>query len=430
MRNFTISSRIRWWTALVVVFICCQYFTSYGQIKLAGPGVSEVKITPDSTTLVVRGDLNGNGIPDLHAIPVNGGDPILLDEIAEGGNLWEMRVTNTHVVYRGKRNAGNEDIYSARLDGTGMPVELITAPDGGDIYDGNVNGDLEELRWQITPDGTRVIFVGRLDDGENDSHDLWISPINGGGNTMLLEYTGNFWGLIISNTHAVIRGRIDGDNNEDLYTVPLDGSSAAAMLVEAADGGDIHDDSWGISPDGTFVVYGGNLDGDGNQKLVKQPIGTGTAEILHEGARNVWELKMSGGTAVFRGRLDDNDMEDLFTVPIAGGTAAVKLVEAPSGGDISDRQGWQFTPDGNTIVYGGRLDPTSDRQLYVIPATGGTAKQISTGSSELWEIRITNHYAVVRGKYSGDQEDIMSVPLDGSREPVVLATAPSGGDIQ
>jgi Secretion system C-terminal sorting domain len=424
MNNLTKSDSCHhpWKFLFLTVFLSiCHAFRADAQTTLVTPNsggnIWEIQPTPNRAYVVLRGDLDGDGRGDLHSVPTAGGSAIMLDEVAPGGDIWEMKVSNTHVVYRGRRDAGSEDLYSILLDGTGSPIKLLGVPStDGNIYDND---------WRITPDGTKVFVAGRLDDngsgGSDNDVDLWSFPIGGGAATILTEYSGDFWQVKVSNTHAVYRGRIDGDGNEDIYSVSLNGN-LNIQIAEAAPGGDIEDNGWEISPDGASIIYGGNVDGNGDHKLLRKPAGGGSSTTLDDGMRGLWQIKLTSTHVVYRGRIDnDNDSEDLFSVPISGGTP-MRLVEA-SGGDIEDGN-WKTSPDGNYVIYDGNIDGNGGKELFSVGINGSPTTQLYENAREIWETKVSNTHVVFRGRADNDDfEDLYSVPLNRSTEPVQLAEA-------
>jgi Secretion system C-terminal sorting domain len=422
MKHFTNwrSSHHFWKSFVLLTLLICNVIAN-AQTALITPATGgniwEVQATPNRTHLVIRGDLDGDGRGDLHSLSVAGGSPLLLDEVAAGGDIWQMQVSNAYVVYRGRRDAGTEDLYTIAIDGTGTPTKLLQVPSN--------NGELFDDNWFITPNGSKVFAAGRLDDNgagvaDNDV-DLWSFPTAGGAPTILTEYSGDFWQVKVSNTHAVYRGRVDGDGDEDIFSVSLDGTSNV-QIAEAASGGDIRDDGWEITPDGASIIYGGNIDGNGNQKLLSKPAGGGSFTVLHEGMRDLWQIKLTNTHVIYRGRIDNNDSEDLYSVPIASGTP-VKLVEAASGGDIRDDT-WKFSPDGNKLIYSGNIDGTGKNKLFSVDIGGTNPTQLHEEAREVWETKVSNTHVVYRGRVDDDDfEDLYSVPLNRSTEPVQLVEA-------
>lgn len=305
MEHFTIS-RLSQRLGKPFILFALLFFSLITKAQMAlitpsnGGNIWEVQSTPDHKYLVIRGDLDGDGRGDLHSLLVSGGNPVLLDEVSVGGDLWQMQVSNSHVIYRGRRDAGSEDLYTVSLEGSGTPIKLLqVASNNGELYDDG---------WFITPDGTKVFAAGRLDDngaGVADSdHDLWSFPIGGGTPTFLTEYSGDFWQVKISNTHVVYRGKIDGDGDEDLFSVPITGGTPV-QLIE----GDIRDETWMFLPDGNKLVYSIYVDGTVKNKLVVVNLNGTNPLTLQEGARDIWETKVSNTHVVYRGRIDDNDSD-------------------------------------------------------------------------------------------------------------------------
>jgi Tol biopolymer transport system component len=123
----------------------------------------------------------------LYSVPVTGGEPTLLSPPAafQPGlrGIRGLRVSADRVVYSAEQDRLDlTDLYSVPI--AGGPV----TPLGGPVARHGTSGGLEEDRFHVTPDGTRVVFVVDSTDNVFDGLlDLYSVPIGGGVATKLNE---------------------------------------------------------------------------------------------------------------------------------------------------------------------------------------------------------------------------------------------------
>jgi len=124
-----------------------------------------------------------------------------------------------------------------------------------------------------------------------------------------------------------------------------------------------------ISADGKLVAYASDRSGEGNLDIWVQNITTGDRARLAPNPADDYEPSFSpdGSKIVFR---SDRDGGGIYTVAVLGGD--VKQI-APRG------RGPRFSPDGQRIVYWVGEPYFVRTQLYVVPAEGGTPRQVQAG---------------------------------------------------
>lgn len=121
-----------------------------------------------------------------------------------------------------------------------------------------------------------------------------------------------------------------------------------------------------ISPDGKLVAYASDRAGEGNRDIWVQNIANGDRARLASDPADDDDPSFSpdGFKVVFR---SDRAGGGIYTVAILGGE--LKLIA--KGG-----RGPRFSPDGQRIVYWVGESYFVRTQVYVVAATGGTARQI------------------------------------------------------
>ena len=211
---------------------------------------------------------------DLYAVPIGGGAPVRLNAPAiSGADVYTSRISpdGSRVVYTGPQDsAGRTELYSVPIDG-GTPVKL-----NGPL---NMNGRV--LHPRITPDSSKVLF----DEEANPTSLLYSVPIDGGHRNQLsvsgleldrfqispdgsrVVYTADEWPLYQREMYSV---RINGSQ-----TVQLNG-----RLDVSGDVGPIF--NFLITPENSTVVYTGDLDTPYVYELFRIPI-TGGSSIKLSG---------------------------------------------------------------------------------------------------------------------------------------------------
>jgi len=124
-----------------------------------------------------------------------------------------------------------------------------------------------------------------------------------------------------------------------------------------------------ISPDGKLVAYASDRSGEGNLDIWVQNISTGDRVRLAPSPADDYEPSFSpdGSRVVFR---SDRDGGGVYLAAVLGGN--VKLI-------AKQGRGPRFSPDGQRLVYWVGESYFVRTQVYVVPANGGTPKQIVPG---------------------------------------------------
>ncbi|RYG31549.1 protease, partial [bacterium] len=125
----------------------------------------------------------------------------------------------------------------------------------------------------------------------------------------------------------------------DLWTVPRAGGRASRLT------GDRGTESYPIfSPDGKWVAFTGEYDGNADVFVVPAEGGVPKRLTAHPGADRALNWTPDGKSVVFASSmLSSVPLPRLFTVPVTGGFP--KAVELPSGSEAS------LSPDGGRIAY-------------------------------------------------------------------------------
>lgn len=198
-----------------------------------------------------------------------------------------------------------------------------------------------------------------------------------------------------------------------------------------------------ISPDGNTVVYIADRDTDNIFELYSVPIAGGTNTKLSGtmvtdgdvsfGAGKRFQFSPDGQTVVYLADQEINGTPELFAVPIAGGSVT-KLNGTLVGSD--GVRGFQISPDGQTVVYVADELDNFDDELYSVSISGGTSIKISQADLGIGDVYPTFQISgdgqwvvyVANADDSSDDE-IYSVPITGGTINKLNGTLVSGGDV-
>ena len=127
-------------------------------IKLNGPLVpggrtTRFQISPDSVRVVYSGDQDTDNVNELYSVLADGSSvPVKLNgPLVLGGNVattFQISPDSSYVVYRADQDTnGVQELYSAPIDGSSVPVKL-----NGSLV---LGGDVSTFR--ISPESARVV---------------------------------------------------------------------------------------------------------------------------------------------------------------------------------------------------------------------------------------------------------------------------------
>ncbi|MFK7932067.1 MAG: hypothetical protein AB8G22_01075, partial [Saprospiraceae bacterium] len=271
--------------------------------------VGSIKITPDGSRVVFRADIDAFGRDELYSVPITGGTLTRLDaNFPTGGDVlsqFELSPDGSQVLYicdcelnlafelfiipvtggtplklnpdftdrdQDVRSGtpqfspdGSRVIYAA--DVTDRIFELFSvAATGGTVTKLHPDitefaRDVDPFTAQISPDGSRVIFLANL--AETAAAELYSVPIAGGTLTKLNpSFADNSrevqdFGIRISpnSSHVVYTADQETDDVFELFSVPLTGGTSVKLNPTLAANRSLNGGLVQISPNGEQVIY-------------------------------------------------------------------------------------------------------------------------------------------------------------------------------
>jgi Tol biopolymer transport system component len=289
-----------------------------------GHGVSAVRIDLEGLATVSG---------DTSAASRGAATPVRISGTPMAGSVSAFAVAPggaTAVYIADQQTVGLFELYSTPVDGSAAAIRISS----GLVFGG---GDEGVSAFSITPDGAAVVFLA--------------DAINGGG-------------------------------DDDLYSVPIDGSAAPVQLNA---GTDAPVTGFGISPDGTRVAFLGadTVAGAATVEVHVASVGVaGSAVQLSQVAASnaggevvAAEFVPGGQTLIFAA--DGTTVDDVFQwygVPLAATGPGSELQLSAALGSVG---GVSPAPDGATVAYVGDDAIAGVDDVMTVPIGGGAAVRLN-----------------------------------------------------
>lgn len=331
-------------------------------------------------------------VQEVFVAPVDGSDaPLVVSgELTAGppvGDVHRFGFTGTRMMY-----SANQDLPQI---GELFSVSVDEPPQRLKLHDHALSGGTV-LFPRATPDGARVVYLC-------DAH-------------VLQQY--------------------------ELFSVPADGLAPPVELsgTVAPIGGDVFED-FHFTPDGSRVVFRGNLDSVNVNELYSAPLDGSAPQVklnpALSGERDVEsDLYVSPDSAwiVYRADQDTDDVIELYSVPVDGSVPAVKL-NGPmvSGGDVfghvsTTQVDVLITPGSDLVVYAADQEIDDVFEVFVAPIDGASAalrlNVPLSGARDASLAAVTPdgvHVLFRSDELVDERNDLYRVPIDGSQPPVRIS---------
>lgn len=319
---------------------------------------------PNGKTIYYVSDRLTPGAPNIVSSPVTGGKPSLLTRHKEDAVRWPTMARNGSLIayeYGG-------DIWTVNpIGGAPAKVSIYARSDDkqNNILRLNLTNSATEV--EIAPDGKTLGLVVR---GE-----IWTVPAEGGGDARRLTHNpAHDYDIWWSPDSAKIAFISDRKGNFDLYTIDVKTLEEKALSTDPNDENSPH---W--SPDGKSIAFlrsggqGGlyvvSADGSGEPRRVAESLGNNLEFGI---GINSFAWSPDSKWLAFS-RRDAIGTRDLWVVPAAGGQA-VNITYYPG---MNTQPEW--TSDGKYLLFLSDRDREAGSDLYAVPLQ--KEKEESEGSS-------------------------------------------------
>ncbi len=387
------------------------------------------RFSPDSNRLVFRGSMTTPGVLDLYgASPTAAGTQVALNNTpVTGGNVGVYSFTpdGSRVIFEGDLSQdGFVELYSVSPTASGTQVKLTNTPvSGGDVSD-----------FKLTPDGTRVIYLGDLT--TNGEFELYSASTTTAGTQIKLSNTPvtggdvedvNGYMLTPDGSRVVYRGDLNVDNEYNLYGASTTSSGTQIQLNNTpVSGGDVRSDSWKLTPDGSRVIYRGDLDTDSLVELYSASTTAAGTQIklnsaISAGSVEGFVVTPDGSRVVYHGSLNDFNYRELFSASTTAAGTQIQLSDSLDAfGFVQDD--YKVTSDGSLVVYRGDLTTGTVTDLYsASTSAAGTQVNLSQlGSLSTFDVASfsisPNNLWVAYILNSATESELWLAKLDGSNK--------------
>ena len=250
-----------------------------------------------------------------------------------------------------KDTLNRPELYSVPVDGSAAPTKIST----GLVFG---TGDQGVSAFEISPDSASVVFLADPTSG-GGIDDVYSAPIDGSSAAVRLNGAGSApvtgIGMTPDGNRAIFFG-VDtsfGSGAVELYSAVIGTASSAVQISDVGQGNPLGDVvAARLSPDSSRVVYAG--DGSADNVFQWYSVAVGAAGPGSEvqlsaalGSVSLVRISPNSGRAVYTGDDTTSGVVEVFSVPIAGG-ARIKLNPSMAGdGAIAI----QISPDGNSVGY-------------------------------------------------------------------------------
>ncbi|MEM1182193.1 MAG: hypothetical protein AAGM22_27845, partial [Acidobacteriota bacterium] len=446
-----------------------------GPVNLEHDLLRDAQWTPDSSTIIHRGSLPGEGdVRRLLASPATGGPPLdLTGAIAPSGfvvgldgfcvsadgtqvafwgdftslnrvRLYTVPVTGGARVAITDFLANNQRVLFAAITpdsqtlvfvANGLGIRFFKVPVGGGAPTPLTTSQPAGFspQWPnpmlLTPDSSRFIYASA--DGRVFSHGLDGSdPIQMGSdaddNLQLLQ-----WGLSADATKVIVLDAISSSTS--LWATPITGPPSK---ISPATGLGTRIRRYALSPDPSQLIFSANEVIPRIDLYSTSTSAVGATRLTPDdsggpdGAREDFFVTADGMRVIYRSDQLDSDLVEAFSVPISGGPSTrlnTDLVGAGTNAVKGSVVRVYPGPTASSVLFAAGQESASINELYQVEGAGGLPERVSApfagvigGEVDRFVITADGSRAV----YTADQRtfqqvELFSVPTDGGTSVVL-----------
>lgn len=205
------------------------------------------------------------------------------------------------------------------------------------------------------------------------------------------------WQISPDSRYAVFVADIEVDGTDELYSVPITGTTPIKLNAPLVAGGNV--DRFAVTPDSQYVIYSADQEVDNRLELYRAPIGGGpviklSGPMVAGGNVGIFRIDPDNVRVVYLADQTTNEVPELYSALIAGGSW-VKLNGAlVSGGRVTDA--FQVEPISNRVVYQAYQEVSNRLEIYGVPIAGGTPIKLNeAGATVEYTFRVNPSLQVV-----------------------------------
>lgn len=400
--------------------------------------VTAFRISPDGDTAVFIADKDTSGRFELYSVPVDGSAPptklssgLPLGSGNAGVHAFEISADSASVVFLADANAGsgNDDIYSAPIDGSIGPVQL------------NSGAERPVTGFGITPNSALAVFFGVDTSFDTNAVEVYRSTIGIAASATQLSDVGqgNSAGDVLAaefspdSARVVYAGDGGADNVFQWYSVPVAAAGPGADIQLSASLGFV---SLGaVSPDSSTFVYAGDDNAAGTMDLFSVPVAGGASLQLNAtpaGAGIIaLEISPDSGWVAYLADQDSAGVYEVYAARISIAASGTRLNTAMAGSQFADTL--NISPDSSTVVFEADQDTPGTSELFGAPMDAGAAPTKLHGLVMPDDVGffVDLGTPIIGGRVVypviGSTVDLFSVPFDGSAGFVQINAAAAPG---
>jgi Tol biopolymer transport system component len=334
----------------------------------------------------------------------------------------------TAVYIADQETLGRFELYAVPVDGSATPIKLSISLVFG-------AGDQGVHSFQITPDGGSVLFLADPAAG-GGNNDLFSVPIDGSASASQLNLSSERpvtgMGILPNSLRAAFFGNSSGAT--ELFKATINSPASSIRLSSAGPSGDVV--AALFSPDSSRVLYAAGP----TFQWYSVPTGaSGPGEEVQLsnalGFVSLGGISPDSGTVVYTADESLLGVSEIFSVDIDGpSTSAVKLNPSMAGSGVT---GFRIGPDSQQVAY--LADQGTAGMIEAYSATIGSSGSMQlngtlSGSQSVRSVVISPDGSSV--VYEADENtegtiDVLTRAIDGGGTPQTLhaLTAPSNAGL-
>lgn len=334
-----------------------------------------LEISPNSSRVVVWGNVDAIQGNELSSIPIAGGDWVQLNGSGAAHKNFAFSATSDRVIYLANQDAlGARELFSVPT--SGGPVTKLNGPLARQIE--NSPSAIGEVRanwgdyptvgtvsaFKLSPDGNRVVYLADQDTFEQP--ELYSVPVVGGTpkrlNHALPAGLSVFSEFEITPDGGSVTFQAGPEEGQpaDLFHVDLDGGEVVklgdSVLVNVP-----YRRPRFVYGEGRLLFRGENEDNSVVTLYSAALDGSGTTPLSANNKVGAVQISPNGRQVVYLAEGDSFRQSELFVAPITGGRVERLNDPLVAGGTV---YGFQLHPHDSRIVYQASQDVRNQTGLY------------------------------------------------------------------